>query len=86
MDWGACISIMPNTAPLPLSVELANEIAESDYLRDEQLAARLIDARVRPLVEALQAVRTVEVQEPNERLPIEAYELVRAALRSAGIL
>lgn len=82
---------MPDTAPLPLSIELANKIHKLDfgvyayYDDDGSGLVPIIDETMRPLVEALQAVRTAEAQEPNERLPIEVYDLVRSALRSAGI-
>jgi hypothetical protein len=87
---------MNTDKPLPISVDLAKEIrsarasATIPEVADEmlgRLVERIIDARVRPLVEALQRVHcwSVNVQQYGfDGLPADTAEQIDAALRAAG--
>lgn len=78
---------MTTNEPLPLSVELAREL----YLacgRDIEFAAR-IDARLRPLVEALdclyEAVYNVWPQYKSDAAIQDSEEAALAALKASGL-
>lgn len=67
--------------PLPLAVELADVIRADSPDRHEETAA-LIDSRIRPLVEALQAAREIFIElnaENRDALPGEAVKLLKRA-------
>jgi hypothetical protein len=86
----------PPVTPLPISVELAREIrsarasATIPEVADEmlgRLVERIIDARVRPLVEALQRVDgwSATVQRYGaDGLPADTAEQISDALKAAG--
>lgn len=69
---------MPDT--LPLSAELAREIADAKLESASADSAALIDARVRPLVTA---IRTA-LEYLGKDFPGHAEEILESALKAAG--
>lgn len=82
---------MPDTKPLKMCVKLARDIGDDcchgwEAEWDGTTAAKLIDARVRPLVVALHSIRgRIDSAHMTPECAADIENYCNAALKSAGI-